>query len=133
MRMVRLNGPFGAGIRGSSMLRGGRRMSFVAFDIMWRDSSDLRALPLIERKEHLRSILPKRSRVICEALSVASAGTKLFAAVVERDLEGIVAKRRTDPYRSSARWWKILRANGGPGRAVRRSLTHADIKLSPAS
>ena len=89
------------------LLRGEGNLSFVAFDIMWRDGQDLRDLPLIERKKHLRSMLPKRSHVICEGLSVEGTGWKLFAAVVERDLEGIVAKRLGDPYRSSARWWKI--------------------------
>jgi bifunctional non-homologous end joining protein LigD len=81
-----------------ALLRGGQHLSFVAFDIMWRDGQDLRALPLTERKEHLRSVLPKRSRSICETLSIEGAGRKLFGAVVERDLEGIVAKRQRQPW-----------------------------------
>ena len=92
------------------LLRGEGSLSFVAFDILWRDGQDLRSLPLSDRKKHLRAVLPKRSRVICEGLSVEATGRNLFAAVVERDLEGIVAKRLADPYRPSSRWWKIENA-----------------------
>ena len=30
-----------------------------------------------------------------------------MAAVEEHDLEGIVAKRKADPYRRGVHWWKI--------------------------
>ena len=30
-----------------------------------------------------------------------------MAAVEEHDLEGIVAKRKSDPYRRGVHWWKI--------------------------
>jgi ATP-dependent DNA ligase len=30
-----------------------------------------------------------------------------MAAVEEHDLEGIVAKRKSDPYRRGVKWWKI--------------------------
>jgi len=30
-----------------------------------------------------------------------------MAAVLEYDLEGIVAKRKSDPYRRGVHWWKI--------------------------
>jgi ATP-dependent DNA ligase len=30
-----------------------------------------------------------------------------MATVEQRDLEGIVAKRKSDPYRCGVRWWKI--------------------------
>ena len=34
-------------------------------------------------------------------------GKALMAAVEEHDLEGIVAKRKSDPYRRGVSWWKV--------------------------
>src|SRR5579864_9436467 len=42
-----------------------------------------------------------------EAVSVEGRGKALFAAVEQHDLEGIVAKRKSDPYRRGVHWWKI--------------------------
>jgi len=72
--------------------------SYVAFDILWLDGTDLRALPLDERRRRLQGILPKGSPIVSEALSVAGRGRELFELMREHDLEGIVAKRLGDPY-----------------------------------
>src|ERR1043165_1687237 len=40
-------------------LRNEAKLQYCAFDIMFKDGEDLRALPLLERKEQLKSILPK--------------------------------------------------------------------------
>jgi bifunctional non-homologous end joining protein LigD len=81
---------------------------FVAFDLLWLNGEDLRPLPLVERKKRLRRLLRRRSNhVIAEALSVEGRGLVLMAAVEQHDLEGIVAKRKGDPYRRSVKWWKI--------------------------
>jgi ATP-dependent DNA ligase len=37
-------------------------------------------------------------------------GKRLFAAVLQQDMENIVAKRLADPYRSTATWWKTKNA-----------------------
>jgi hypothetical protein len=65
-------------------------------DLLFCDGEDLRYLPLEDRKHRLRSILPPR-------------GERLhFQLACERDLEGIVAKRKFDPYLpGSATWLKI--------------------------
>jgi hypothetical protein len=34
-------------------------------------------------------------------------GRELMAAVAAQDLEGIVAKRKSDPYRRGVHWWKV--------------------------
>ena len=65
----------------------------MAFDVIWLDGVDLRALPLIERRRHLQSILPKGSAIISEALSVTGRDHKLFELMCAHDLEGVVAKR----------------------------------------
>jgi hypothetical protein len=65
--------------------------------------------PLIERKARLRRLLRRRANhIITEALAVEGRGKALMAAVEEHDLEGIVAKRKSDPYRRGVKWWKVL-------------------------
>jgi bifunctional non-homologous end joining protein LigD len=79
----------------------------VAFDIPWLNGTNLRALPLSERRRRLQSILPKGSPIVSEALSVAGRGRELFELMCTNDLEGIVAKRLADPYDTRVRWLKI--------------------------
>lgn len=73
---------------------------FVAFDLLWLNGEDLRPLPLVERKKRLKRLLRRRSNhLIAEAMSVERRGKALMAAVEEQDVEGIIAKRKADPYR----------------------------------
>jgi bifunctional non-homologous end joining protein LigD len=81
---------------------------FVAFDLLWCDGQDLRYAPLTERKHRLRSILPTGSVRVLYCDHVEGAGEGLFRLACENDLEGIVAKRRYDPYiENQASWLKI--------------------------
>ena len=89
------------------LLRLPRSASYVAFDILWLDGTDLRSLPLGERRQRLKGLLPKGSAIVSEALSVAGRGRELFELMREHDLEGIVAKRLDDPYGPRVRWLKI--------------------------
>ena len=89
------------------LLRVPRSASYVAFDILWLNGTDLRALPLDERRRLLQGILPKGSPIVFEVLSVVGRGRKLFALMCTNDLEGIVAKRLADPYGPRTRWLKI--------------------------
>jgi ATP-dependent DNA ligase len=83
-------------------------MGFVAFDLLWLDGEDLRPLPLVERKKRLRRLLRRRANhIITEALAIEERGKALMAAVEEHDLEGIVAKRKANPYRRRVKWCKI--------------------------
>lgn len=85
---------------------------FVAFDLLWCDGQDFRYAPLTERKHKLRSILSASSeRVFC-CDHVEHDGERLFRLACENDLEGIVAKRKHDPYLpDQARWLKIRNTN----------------------
>jgi bifunctional non-homologous end joining protein LigD len=65
---------------------------FYSFDLLWIDGRDLRGLPLIERKAALRALVPEQPSPLLFVDHVAAAGTALFQAVCERDMEGIVAK-----------------------------------------
>jgi bifunctional non-homologous end joining protein LigD len=70
------------------LLRGTRAPAYVAFDLLWLDGTDLRALPLSERRRRLQTILPAGSPVISEALSVEGRGCRLFELMRAHDLEG---------------------------------------------
>jgi ATP-dependent DNA ligase len=65
----------------------------------------LRFRPFVERKRILRSILPKTPSALLYADHVEERGIDFFRLVCERDLEGIVAKRRVGVYGDS--WFKI--------------------------
>jgi len=71
---------------------------FVAFDLLWLNGRDQRKLPLLERKRRLRRIIPKISDCVIYLGHLPRKGVLLFRAVVEHDLEGIVAKPARSPY-----------------------------------
>jgi bifunctional non-homologous end joining protein LigD len=90
-------------------LRHQAKLQYCAFDLMFQDGKDLRALPLTERKKRLKAILP-RHRLIAFSRHRATFGTRFFAEAEARGLEGIIAKRGDSLYRSGARtddWLKI--------------------------
>ena len=81
---------------------------FVAFDLLWYDGQDLRFSPLTERKQKLRTIVPTASERILYCDHVEGDGESLFQLACDSDLEGIVAKRKFDPYiEKQASWLKI--------------------------
>lgn len=96
---------------------------FYAFDILWdehaktddeqenqriRNGEDLRYLPLIDRKLRLHAVVPKRGERLLYCDHIESDGEGLFRVVCENDLEGIVTKRKSDPYPSEhATWLKV--------------------------
>ncbi len=85
---------------------------FVAFDLLWLDGQDLTYAPLSERKHRLRSVLPKDSDTLLYCDHVEHDGESLFQLACENDLEGIVAKRKFDPYiETQAGWLKIRNTN----------------------
>ena len=83
---------------------------FFAFDLVWLDGEDLRRTPLIERKKKLRKLV-ERSKCpeILYAQHIERDGKLLFEEVVERNLEGMVAKRRMGVYAEHG-WLKIKNA-----------------------
>ena len=119
------------------LLRVPRSASYVAFDILWADGTDLRSSPLSDRRKRLQAILPEGSPIVSEALSVAGRGRELFELMREHDLEGIVAKRLDDPYDPRFRWLKIKNPDysqkGGKGRPVQQVMAAARAFGSPIS
>lgn len=84
-------------------------LAFVAFDIMYLDGDDLRALPAIERKAKLWDLVKPADGIIQYSQHVEGNGAEFFAAVDKIGLEGIVSKRRNSPYRAgkSDSWVKV--------------------------
>jgi hypothetical protein len=74
----------------------------------FRNGEDLRYLPLIDRKLRLYALVPKSAERLLYCDHIDAHGEGLFRLACENDLEGIVAKRKGDPYLlEHATWLKI--------------------------
>lgn len=84
------------------------------FDALSLDGEDLRALPLVERKSHLREAFTDTKTLIF-ANGIVGAGEWVFEQAQALDLEGMVAKRLSSPYQRgrSLDWLKIKNADYG--------------------
>ncbi len=83
---------------------------FVAFDLLHRGGTRLTAVPLVERRRALSALLPGSGERIFANPLVVGDGLRFFAAMRERNMEGMVAKRLHSPYRIGERsddWLKI--------------------------
>jgi bifunctional non-homologous end joining protein LigD len=86
------------------------RIVLVAFDLAHLDGWDLTRVPLLERKALLERLLETAPAAIRYGEHVTEDGAKFFAAACKLGLEGVVAKRASDPYREGERtrsWLKI--------------------------
>lgn len=84
--------------------RGDARL--CAFDLLWCDGENLQHASLTDRKRRLRSLIAESDRLFyCDPIE--QHGDRLFQMACERDLEGIVAKRKLDPYVAKTQWLKI--------------------------
>jgi bifunctional non-homologous end joining protein LigD len=84
------------------------RLAYFAFDLLFFGGFDLRAAPLLERKELLVSILPE-SRVVRYSHHVTGGGREVLASACEMGAEGIVSKRAGSAYHSrrTRDWLKV--------------------------
>ena len=80
----------------------------LGFDLLL-SGEDIRRQPQIERKTALKWVLRKAREGIQYVEHAEGHGDKLFAAVCNLGLEGIVSKKLTAPYRSgpSKAWIKV--------------------------
>ncbi|HLZ88159.1 MAG TPA: non-homologous end-joining DNA ligase, partial [Puia sp.] len=82
---------------------------YYVFDLLWLEGKDLMGLPLAERRELLRSIVPEEGPIRYSD-SFETSGTKFFATAQKMGLEGIIAKRTDSLYTPGVRtkeWLKI--------------------------
>ncbi|MDD5674583.1 MAG: non-homologous end-joining DNA ligase [Chitinivibrionales bacterium] len=85
------------------------RLIYYVFDILYYQGRNLKELPLIERKELLKKILPSLGNIKF-ADHVWKEGVAFFNAATRKGLEGIVAKDSKSIYREGIRsphWLKI--------------------------
>ena len=85
--------------------------SFVAFDCLYGNGRCIMDIPLLERKRHLQASVQETGQI---ALSryIPADGTGLYYAAVEKELEGVVAKRADSLYFPGKRtkdWIKFKR------------------------
>ena len=82
--------------------------TFIVFDILEYNGKDLTGLPLVKRREKLKSFKESETAV-CSRVYLYE-GEKLYAWTQRQNLEGIVAKEKTSLYQCGKRtssWIKI--------------------------
>lgn len=86
------------------------RLTFVIFDLLSLDRRSLLGLPYSERRAELEAL--DLHGPYWHTPETFDDGAALFEAICERELEGIVAKRRGGRYRPGERGWiKIKNRN----------------------
>src|SRR4029453_4496055 len=76
---------------------------FFAFDLLFAEGEDLRALALVVRKERLKQLLEARKRQARQIRYVEhfdEDGATVLKSAQQMSLEGIISKKRDAPYRS---------------------------------
>jgi bifunctional non-homologous end joining protein LigD len=89
------------------LMRRRGQLHYAAFDLLWLNGQDLRAMPLVIRRRRLEKLILEPTSALSRVLAVAEDGRALFEAAQRLDLEGIVAKRKADPYEAGVTWYKI--------------------------
>jgi bifunctional non-homologous end joining protein LigD len=74
------------------------KIVLVAFDLLYLNGYDLRKLPLIERKSHLKKLIEKTAIQFSESFQVD--GPEMFQHACSVGLEGVVSKVRDSRYPS---------------------------------
>ena len=85
---------------------------FYAFDLLSCNGEDLRYLPLADRKHRLQGVAPGSGERLLYCDHIEERGEHLFRLACTRDLEGIVAKRKFDPYLPDHTKWLKIRNTG---------------------
>ncbi|HVU57763.1 MAG TPA: DNA ligase D [Puia sp.] len=88
------------------------QLYYYLFDILWLDGRDLTQLPLTERRDILRSVMPGND-LLRMSENFEATGTEFFAAAQKMGLEGIIAKKADSIYAPGIRtrdWLKIKTA-----------------------
>ena len=98
------------------------QLMFLAFDLLYQDGVDLRALPLSDRKRDLHRLCAKSRVPFMREVQTFPNGTLLFDHCSKFGFEGVVSKRLASRYSSgpSRNWvktkcpdWKRINAERG--------------------
>ena len=81
--------------------------TYVIFDILEKDSEDLRSMPLLKRKEILHRVVREGERI--QIIPFTEDGEKLWEIVKKLNIEGVMAKKKDSPYKEGRHsyWLKI--------------------------
>ncbi len=71
-------------------------ISYCVFDLLWLDGFNLMDLPLEQRKEALKELVA--GKPVFRVSESFADGPGLYRQMLERNLEGVVAKKRDSPY-----------------------------------
>lgn len=86
-------------------------MKYIVFDLLYLDGQSLMELPLAERKENLKTVLPKpgKNQVILYSDHIRGGGDDFKKHACRLNLEGMISKRADQSYRPgrSCDWLKI--------------------------
>ncbi|MGZ5287266.1 MAG: non-homologous end-joining DNA ligase, partial [Flavisolibacter sp.] len=85
------------------------QLIYYVFDIVWLEGRDLSGLPLFQRRDILRQLMPE-SGTIRYSDHIDDIGEEFFEIARKNNLEGIIAKRKDSTYVADARsksWLKI--------------------------
>lgn len=83
---------------------------YYVFDILWYEGKNLMGLPLRDRLNILKDVLPTTDDRLRQSKVFEANGTEFFHAAEKIGLEGIIAKKATSVYTSDLRsreWLKI--------------------------
>lgn len=85
---------------------------YYVFDLLWLDGKDITMLPLLERREILKQIIPDDDRIRLSEIFTQS-GTDFYNAARQNGLEGIIAKKAGSDYLPGLRtnYWLKIKAN----------------------
>jgi bifunctional non-homologous end joining protein LigD len=101
------------GMRSRAIKKGGEPVNFFAFDLLFLNGKDLRALPLLERKKRLRELIPKKSGRLHYVDHIETEGEFVFRGAVKAGMEGVMAKRADSQYLGvRSRDWLKFKAPG---------------------
>ena len=92
-----------------------KRICYFVFDVLICKNHDLTQLPLIERRELLKSVLKFQSPRIRIAEYFETTAQAMLESTAEEGLEGVVAKRKDSRYEAGKRSgsWAKYRLNSG--------------------
>lgn len=72
-------------------------IQYGVFDVLYANNDDVTNLPLSQRKQILKNILPEGNTTIFAVPYIEGRADDYFTQVVQNDLEGIVNKKSDTP------------------------------------
>lgn len=98
-------------VRGDRQQANGIRLALYAFDLLFLNGHDLREVPLLQRKELLRTLIPgsDEAGLLLYSEHILGHTDEVFRHACQHGMEGIVVKRADAPYtgRRDRNWLKL--------------------------